>query len=314
MKRIVYTLLGLLALVPAMAQNIVPNSNFKLKSACPGAPGELAQAIGWYQPTVGTPDYFNSCNTTGEGVPNNIFGDQTNHAGSYAGFYTHEFSGLYREYVATDIPALVPGATYKVTIRISLADKIYYATDGIGVLFYKYAKPDSAGYDDNITATPQVDYTSFGVIRAKSVWTTLTKNFVADSAYTHLIVGCFLSDVDQTKEVDTPGSFPANISYYYIDSVAVENITPSVVPPTNSVNTELYPNPVTSSSVLTFYNPLGLPHELRIYDMQGRLVMRRTGITNGSVMIPRDDLSTGIHYYQLYDDGRMVAVGKMLVE
>src|SRR5437868_3489465 len=43
--------------------NIVPNGSFEQYSNCPDQEGQIFRANGWFMPTGGTSDYYNSCNT-----------------------------------------------------------------------------------------------------------------------------------------------------------------------------------------------------------------------------------------------------------
>lgn len=298
--------------IAANAQNIVPNSNFTIHSACPGAPGQVIRCTGWYQVTQGTADYYDSCATDASmDVPNNIFGTQSNNANAYAGIYAYNISGI-REYFGIDIPALTVGATYKVSIRVSLAENSHYGIDGLGVYFYCDAKPDTSLWT-YIPYMPQADYTSYGTVTSQTTWTMLSKNFVADSGYTHLVVGSFRPDSMLTKTPVTGGTGPAR-AYYYIDSVAVENLTALTTPVPCINTTRFYPNPVSADAILTFDNPLHQPHTLLIFDAQGRVVNKKEGIVTGSVTMQRNDLSKGFYYYRLFDGIQMVGNGKMFVE
>ncbi|HNI45360.1 MAG TPA: hypothetical protein PK230_11735, partial [Chitinophagales bacterium] len=85
-----------------MAQNLVPNYDFEDTLQCPNAFGQIAIADGWFSPTDGTPDYFNSCvagNST-LGNPDNYYGSQAPYSGNgYAGFFAFGPGNL-REYVS----------------------------------------------------------------------------------------------------------------------------------------------------------------------------------------------------------------------
>ncbi|MCD6011385.1 MAG: hypothetical protein K0Q79_1247 [Flavipsychrobacter sp.] len=299
------------------AQNIVPNSNFAIVSSCPTLVGEITKSVGWYQPTYGSSDYFNGCGATVSSivsVPTNLLGTQTNHANAYAGVCTYDEGdgGInYREYIARDIPALVPGHKYRVSIRVSLADKSKYATNGLGVYFYIVAKPNGTT-ESVIPVTPQVDYTTSGQITDKTSWTGLFRTFIADSAYTHLVVGCFLSNAVQNRSL-VGGS--DELAYYYIDSVAVESLGPTRVENIpERRETILYPNPSLGYSKLTFHNPLHEPHCLFIFDMHGRMVERIENVIDEVVTIQSKKFGTGFYYYQLFNPAQMVGCGTMMID
>lgn len=145
--------------------------------------------------------------------------------------------------------------------------------------------------------TPQVDYSSFGIISDKVNWVTLTKNFDTDSAYTQLLIGCFKNDASiDTSVAPYFSSTYANASYYYIDSVAVEKVSIIVdtgvtthVPGASSAlgKIQMFPNPFTDHTTLNFDNPSGRAHTLNLYDLRGKLVRTFGNITTSNLTIDR---------------------------
>lgn len=218
MKRCPILLLLLLcAATHSFSQVTTPD--FTHYTSCPKGLSELNKCIGWYQPTGGTTDYFNAC-STGKfvGVPKNFAGYQQSDNNTYVGLVTYypDYSNEYKEYIGTNFPALTVGQTYTMTISVSLADSSAYATDGLGVYFTTYAINNYSG--GTMPVTPQVDYSSYGVIADTANWITLTKSFVADSPYTHLIVGCFKPwSIMKIDSVGNGGQ--EKFSYYYIDRI-----------------------------------------------------------------------------------------------
>jgi gliding motility-associated-like protein len=95
----------------------------------------------------------------------------------------------------------------------------------LGVLFTTY--PYNSNISHTIPLTPQVDYSSYGPITDKINWTKLTGTFVADSNYSHLIVGCFKNEsiLNSVKAGDFYSLAPigATYSYYYIDEIGISD-------------------------------------------------------------------------------------------
>ena len=83
--------------------NLVFNGSFEEYLSCPrkvDAVGILTIVEGWYQPTLGSADYFNVCGTRECGVPKNKLGWQQPHSGdAYCGIYCSKND--YREYLQT---------------------------------------------------------------------------------------------------------------------------------------------------------------------------------------------------------------------
>lgn len=232
-----YPLLLMLLLCACIHSNSqVLTPDFRYYTSCPTGAGEVNKCTGWMQPTGGSSDYFNACDHPGfVGVPQNHFGYQTCATNAYAGLYTYATFAVpdYKEYIGTDFPALTVGQTYVMTIKVSLADSSTHASDGLGVYFTTYEVNQPMLYT-TLLVTPQVDYSSFGVIKDKVNWVTLTKTFVADSAYTHLLVGCFKPyGVMHLDSLATYSAAYNYSSYYYIGQIGLPDSTRHA--PTDSV-------------------------------------------------------------------------------
>lgn len=311
-----------------LAQNIVPNGNFSLHVSCPAYIDDILACQGWQAPTIGTTDYYNACYTAipgvpAVGVPYNFVGYQSANDSAYAGIITYADDSLgsdadYKEYLFTTIPALQPGATYKVTISVSLADSVGYAVDGLGVFFSSFLAGLPIFIPTGLSYTPQVNYDSFGVITEKVNWVTLTKNFIADSAFTQITIGNFKFR-DSCNVVPNPAhgsGSPAHMSYYYIDSVAVEKIAlPLRI---SNVITDpsvyVYPNPVTDVSAIHFNYIAAQSYLLNIYDIRGKLISRIDQITTNEVKIIRRDLQEGFYFYQLLQNNDVISSGRFIVK
>jgi hypothetical protein len=256
-------------------QNLVPNANFSDFKSCPSMAGELDSCRFWRNPTRGTPDYFHACHDTlagtthTYGVPSNKYGYQESTSNSYIGIDVYNFgSGNKREYAETDIPSMIPGATYKVTMRISLADICYYATAAPSVFFYRNAVVHTTT-DTVLAFVPQVKFGS-DFITNMAGWTTVADTFVADSAYTHLVIGNFLNNAS-TAYTTVPSTM--YYSYYYIDSVAVEKIAdPSFITENEYAPSGFTLSPNPSTGTFTVQLPQGGMALATINDVAGRTV------------------------------------------
>jgi gliding motility-associated-like protein len=222
-------LLCLFALPPLSANSQIKTPSFENYNICPDNYSQISYCPGWRQPTAGTCDYFNNC-TVSEfvSVPQNIFGYQDNSIHAYTGLFSLLKTGFnhdYKEYIGTRIPTLVVGTTYTISVSVSLSDSSYYGTDGLGVLFTTY--PYSQTAFSTIPLTPQVDFSSYGPITDKIYWKKLTGTFIADSNYSHLIVGCFKNEsiLNSVKAGDFYSLAPigATYSYYYIGEIGISD-------------------------------------------------------------------------------------------
>ncbi len=203
----------------AVAQNIVPNGNFEQYTTCPTSVAQINTAlVGWtnYSPS---PDYFNTCNTGPTvGVPTNVFGSQSAASGNaYIGLVDYYNGSAYREHIQNSIPPLQVGSTYEVSMSVSLADNSLYGSNGLGVFFYINGPTTVPSAVPPVT--PQVSYGSYGPIVDKTNWVRVSGTFVADSAYTHMVIGGFKDN--SSISYTSSGSGSSNYAYYYIDSVVI---------------------------------------------------------------------------------------------
>jgi hypothetical protein len=203
--------------------NLVPNPSFEIRSQCPNGLDKLSLATGWDKPTDGTSDYYNVCGGNGAGVPLNQMGVQSAYSGqAYAGCIAYFAQGNnYREYLRASIPPLMPGRNYKVGMHVSTANYSGWACNGLGVFFYKQDYPRPATFSGLIPVTAQVSYASYGVITDTLNWVHLTKTFVPDSSYEHIIIGGIAPDAGLGVNNFNPFGSTPTWAYYYIDSVYI---------------------------------------------------------------------------------------------
>ena len=79
----------------------------------------------------------------------------------------------------------------------------------------------------------------------------------------------------------------------------------------NGIEWILLPNPLTDFAILTFDNSKKENHDLTIYGITGQLIKTITDITTGQVKIEKGDLSSGIYFFELSADRRIVASGNL---
>ena len=108
LRTIVAAIWGMLSATPAFAQNMVLNGGLEEFTGCPDQSSQTNRAHFWTQPTGGTSDYFNACDTQVDpillrpivGVPLNVAGQQTAFEGvAYGGIGVYWEKVEYREYL-----------------------------------------------------------------------------------------------------------------------------------------------------------------------------------------------------------------------
>lgn len=238
MKHLILLLTAVIAACTASAQNFIPNADFVSYSVCPTSYSQTANCTDWYQPTGGTSDYFNACAAgTDVHVPTNFIGDQTSSSSAYLGLVCylrrHGSYDDYREYIGTSFAPLTVGKKYDITVYTSLADSSKAAVNGLGIFFTTY-RIQTAAYSI-YPATPQIDFSNYGLITDKVNWVKLTGSFIADSAYTNLAIGNFKPPANLTIAYnnDPTGAIKDTVAYYYIGSIQVADST-GILPPADT--------------------------------------------------------------------------------
>jgi hypothetical protein len=275
------------------AQNLVRNPSFELYSHCFDNNEQVYfSCIDW--DTLGTPDYFNFCNSqNGIGVPNNLAGYQNAVNGfNYIGLWSfsdpnHLISR--REYVINTLHCqLIKDSLYKITCFVGIHDDNKYAIKNFG-LFISHNKPISTD-GMRIDTIPQIRNNAY--LSDSALWYKVEGDFLATGGEQYLTLGNF----DHDSLVDWYRLYPFNNpnagfsgAYLIIDSVwlSLKSQVPVVVPidtiikpkPIDSTIVEnpidcinIYPNP--SAGVFQLECSEDITH-IKVYDDIGRLVFQQ---------------------------------------
>lgn len=249
--------------------NLVPNPSFEEYTMCPDNSGEVYLAGPWFDPAMGTPDYYNRCDTVHlagsvpiAGVPYNLYGyKQAQNGNAYVGFVTYcdTFSlPNCREYVSVKLlQELVAGKKYYISFYTSSSSITQYFTNNMGALLSK----DTSLFSTYlyIPKTPQVVFHQ--ILSDTADWVLLEDSFVAQGGEKFLTIGNFLPD-SQTSVVAFCKSCAIGNAYYDIDNVKVIEFTsisiPNIVTPNNdAVNDEFFISGLPQNTGLKFYNRWG---------------------------------------------------------
>ena len=102
-KNIVFLLFFISLCWNLEGQNLFPNPSFEDTIQCLDN-GHIDNVDQWFNPTLATPDYFNSCTTGNFGVPVNAYGNQTARTGqAYTGIVSIINSSGWREYLQVEL-------------------------------------------------------------------------------------------------------------------------------------------------------------------------------------------------------------------
>ncbi|OFX33447.1 MAG: hypothetical protein A2X08_00045 [Bacteroidetes bacterium GWA2_32_17] len=261
-------------------QNLVPNPNFEQYTICPTNWFQISNCIFW-DSNRETPDYLHTCSSSNNiSPPNCFYGFQYPHSGNaYVGFISYSTFGSYTNYRemigANLLLSLVTNQKYFISFYVNLGgqNQATIASNKIGIKFstvqYSYSNP-----------APINNFAHFytdSIITDTAKWTKISGSFIADSAYSYIIIGNFFVD----SLTDTILLSPGNTAYYYIDDVCVstdslycENWVDVKEQITNKEEITIYPNPCINELNVKYYNMLNEQSTLIIIDIFGRIVMQ----------------------------------------
>lgn len=314
-KRFLYFLLICFPFSLFGQQNLVPNPSFEVYITCPNNIGQIEYSTLWFQPTAGTPDYYNNCTTYPLGVPINYAGYQNAHSGNaYAGFAafllaydtTFPFPN-YREYVEIKLDSqLQAGEKYFVSFYLSLSDSVNYATDAIGAFFsLDTVKNDTGCF---LPLSPQIENMPGNYIVNKSGWIKISGNFTAQGGEHFLTIGNFKDYVNTNHIAVSGGSADVNQAdwsggYYYLDDICVSRdsiyaetwtgIERSII----DIQTKIYPNPVNDYLTIENHNK---PGRYIIMNSLGQQVDHGQ-LTNNIQKIDLREIPSGVYFLSLDD-------------
>ncbi len=80
------------------------------------------------------------------------------------------------------------------------------------------------------------------------------------------------------------------------------------------INLNVYPNPVSEESKLTFTNKTSEEYTFTLYDITGKEVKKIENITNGEITFNRAGLENGMYFYKLQNSFGASANGKLIIK
>lgn len=76
----------------------------------------------------------------------------------------------------------------------------------------------------------------------------------------------------------------------------------------------IYPNPMIDQTTVAFDNPENENYTLKLYDTQGHLERIITDIITDKLIVTRDNLNSGLYYFQLNRGNGVYQKGRLVVE
>jgi len=279
MKKILYIFIQIIAL-NCIGQNLVPNPGFEQYTICPVGFSEISSYLLWDSYSE-SPDYFNTCSTNANiSPPNSYPGFQYPQSGdAYTGFcpFHSQFQNTRELIGAQLLSPLVVGQKYFISFYINSGGQhqATIATNKMGVKFstvpYSFSNPAPI----NNTAHFYTD----SIITDTAKWTKISGSFIADSAYSYIMIGNFFDDANtDTLNLATTNN---NYAYYYIEDVCVsidslycENWLGVKEQNVNKEEITIYPNPCKNELNVKYNNVPNEQITISIINIFGKVVMQ----------------------------------------
>lgn len=312
MKNIILIFCFVLAFVFTNAQNLVPNPSFELYDTCPYQTGQVQFVNSWSNYGY-TPDYYNACATNYMSVPNNWLGYLPAYNGNaYCAVILYDQAdSIYQEFIgATLNSALQIGQRYYVSAEFSLASQMSYnmATNKVCIKF------STVGYSEN---SPPL-YNNFAQIVSDTFittigsWYKLKGSFIADSAYTKIIIGNFY----QNYLIDTLWTNDnASNSYYFVDLVCVSTDSNTCystsgegIETVNKLNNNVGINLINDNIILTNNLPYPIVATLSITDILGRQIFTKQMHLDKTDKIPIQYLNSSIYLISIQTNNNIQTI------
>jgi len=314
------------AFIPSRAQNLVPNPSFELRDSClevNTAYTEDTGPLGWFS-AGGTGDYFISCLPYGafNGVPLSTWAFQYPQDGeAFVGVLTYDQAFGQREYFMVELTEpMVAGQTYYTSMYANptwggsnLYPQLWLASSHVGLLFTMHPRPWSSGLP--ILTGGNFAHVYYPWIIADTVgWTLVSGSFVADSAYSYVMIG------NHFNNANTDTMRFANFNWNPRGHTLIDNVCVSPYPddcplalglPGSELEAVvLYPNPSFGEVGL-----IGVPQNTRvvIHDALGRLLWLQDGV-NGAWQKDLRTWARGSYVLRLEWQGRFRTFKFVLIE
>jgi hypothetical protein len=104
-------------------------------------------------------------------------------------------------------------------------------------------------------------------------------------------------------------------SVLFIDSLNVLYLPTGLADEGNSIQFSVYPNPFSSTALISFPDIHGEVYDFLLFDMLGNVVMRKEAVFSNTIVIDRSNLLSGIYEYKalLRNTGKPIAAGKLMI-
>jgi hypothetical protein len=228
----------ILAIMDTNAQgtvNYALNGSFEDISKCPNGEGEIINAKYYFQSIGTTTDLFARCGSPEVGVPKNRLGTMNAyHGNNMAGIMATTKGYSYYDYIigTLDYKNMIPGQSYCVSMKVSLAWQSPWAIDQLAIYFCDSSSWFATKYSNGVTHynNPLVwlnyTYTALGLdqdLTVREKWITIKGIITYSKGMKYFWIGAnhkvpkSLTPVNDVQKVFNPDK----TVYYYVDDIKI---------------------------------------------------------------------------------------------
>lgn len=81
-----------------------------------------------------------------------------------------------------------------------------------------------------------------------------------------------------------------------------------------NVSTEIFPNPLTAATTIRMNSAADFKDErLKLFDVSGKTI-REEGFSGKQIILKRESIESGVYFYQIISDNKIIAEGKLVVQ
>jgi hypothetical protein len=215
--------------------NYALNGSFEDISKCPNGEGEIINAKYYFQSIGTTTDLFARCGSPEVGVPKNRLGTMNAyHGNNMAGIMATTKGYSYYDYIigTLDYKNMIPGQSYCVSMKVSLAWQSPWAIDQLAIYFCDSSSWFATKYSNGVTHynNPLVwlnyTHTALGLdqdLTVREKWITIKGIITYSKGMKYFWIGAnhkvpkSLTPVNDVQKVFNPDK----TVYYYVDDIKI---------------------------------------------------------------------------------------------
>lgn len=306
-NRTLLSIILVLGLGHADAQNLIPNGSFENYTSCPTGTGQISQAPNWFPHTPNcTPDLYHACAFPGPmGVP--TMGDTIYAYDGDGMARIYLYSSFGREFISTRLlDPLQAGQEYIFSIQIRLFSNDLIMCGSIGALVSQDSLTGFLATCEEINLVPQMARDSSLIMDQEGIWVNWTDTMLADGGEEWITIGNFRNNANTPMTGTTFGT-----ALYLLDDISlVEIMTVGVEEPL--VEFSIFPNPANDVVRFKVQGTRSVRHRLSIHNSVGQEVANHQ-LSTINHQLNTADWPLGVYIVRITDENGASSAQKLML-